>query len=276
MKRSTLTFSAGAMAALVALAACSSDSTSSNGSPSNSEIQSNSRQAAVDAAAATLSQLGGAEADVGAGDVAGAVVGETTVNCNGSPDADGWFTCTAALDNGVTVERQVRFWSGTNYDLGWNYPSPTDSMNTIWTANGTLTGTQDPAPVITVADSDHATLTVIRPPSIRERHSWTGAGAAHHVATWVGPNAVERILTQTGADSVNAVLFQMPRSSNPYPLSGSITLNFMAHLTAGNDSRTETQRFVITFNGTNTASLQDGGITCDLLLDPPHTISNCH
>jgi hypothetical protein len=36
-----------------------------------------------------------------------------------------------------------------------------------------------------------------------------------------------------------------------------------------------TRRFTVSFNGTNVATLTDGGVTCDLNLDT-WVVSNCH
>jgi hypothetical protein len=135
MNRKILSYSVGAAAVLFGLAACSSDNaTSSGGTPNSAEVTSGARQGAGEGAAMTLAELNanenvyGASADVANG--AAAVVSPTTVNCGG-PDDNGWYNCTAVLDSGVhlTITRSIRFWAGTNYDLWWNNPSPTDSVN---------------------------------------------------------------------------------------------------------------------------------------------------
>ena len=285
MKRSTLTLSMSAIVALAALAACTSDTSTSPGTGSTAEMQANSRQNAGQGASLTLSQLDAGAAMAGANVVSlggAAVAMPTTVNCTGPAAVTGWYTCVADNERGLVVVRQIRFWEGTHLGIWWN-PGVTDSINHAWTADGTV----DPAEtqgnkVITVADSARGNLTILRAPAggtavvTPPQHSWTGAGAVHHSATWTGDNNVVRTFTQTGSDSVNAVLFQMPRDQNPYPLSGSITLNFNEHFTAGDFTHNRTQRFVVTFNGTHIAQLQDGGLICDLDLDAPHAVTNCH
>ena len=42
-----------------------------------------------------------------------------TVTCDG-PDASGWFGCVAYTGRGLTITRQVRFWSGGSFALGWS------------------------------------------------------------------------------------------------------------------------------------------------------------
>jgi hypothetical protein len=188
----------------------------------------------------------------------------------------------AVLDSGVhlTLTRSIRFWTGTNYDLWWNNPSPTDSVNHKWTADGTLNAAVRADRNVAVDDSNTASLVVLRTPAGGQaavtppKHVWTGEAAQHHVATW-SENNVERILTMTGYDTVSAVTFQMPRSQNPYPLSGSITISMSANFVAGSYNQTDTLHLIVTFNGSNIATLQDGGVTCDLNLDT-HDVSNCH
>jgi hypothetical protein len=287
MNRKILSYSVGAAAVLFGLAACSSDNaTSSGGTPNSAEVTSGARQGAGEGAAMTLAELNanenvyGASADVANG--AAAVVSPTTVNCGG-PDDNGWYNCTAVLDSGVhlTITRSIRFWAGTNYDLWWNNPSPTDSVNHKWTVDGTLDAAVRAGRNVTVDDSNAATLIVLRVPAgvaavaNGAQHVWNGTAAQHHVATYTPQGGDERILTQTGYDTVAAVTFQMPRSQNPFPLSGVITINETTHFTAGSYDQTDTRHLIVTFNGTNIATLQDGGITCDLDLTT-HDVSNCH
>ncbi len=286
MNRKILSYSVGAAAVLFGLAACSSDNTTSgNGTPTSAEVTASARQGAGEGAALTIKELDDNEAAYGAAnDVSNGsanVVAPTTVNCSG-PDSNGWYNCVAVVDSGVhvTITRSIRFWAGTNYDLWWNNPSPTDSVNHKWTADGTLNSAVRNGRDVTVDDSSAASLVVVRsagdgaPPVARPQHVWTGIAAQHHVATW-SENNVERILTMTGGDTVSAVTFQMPRSANPYPLSGSITIGMTANFVAGSFSQTDTLHLIVTFNGTNVATLQDGGVICDLDLDT-HAVSNCH
>ncbi len=288
MNRKILSYSVGAAAVLFGLAACSSDNTtSSSGAPSSAEVADGARQGAGEGAAMTIAELNSNESAFGAatdiGNASAAVVAPTTVNCSG-PDGSGWYNCVAVLDSGVdlTVTRSIRFWTGTNYDLWWNNPSPTDSVNLKWTADGTVNSSARANRDVAVDDSSAATMAVLRVPAgvaatpvNGPQHIWTGAAAQHHVATYTPSNGAERILTQTGYDTVAAVTFQMPRSQHPYPLSGSITINESTHFVAGTYDQTDTRRLVVTFNGTNIATLLDGGVTCDLDLDT-HNVSNCH
>jgi len=273
MNRKTLFHGMGAAAVLFAVAACSNDSTSATAGL-NTEIQATNRADAGEAAAMTVTQLAANEAYMGADVVnAGAAVSGVAVNCTG-PDASGWYTCTAALENGLTITRQVRYWEGMSYGLHWN-PGVTDSVNHAWSAAGTIDAIGRPGKVWTVDDAAAATMTL---PAIAQgmmpQHSWTGTANRHQMSTYT-VNSVERIFDHTAHDTLTAVVFQMPRMTNPFPLSGSIIRNVTTVFTAGSDTRTVTRRFVVTFNGTGVATLQDGALTCDLDL-ALRTVSNCH
>lgn len=269
MTRNWLTLSTAAAVALVGLAACSS-STSSNGGPTDAEMNTASEQDMGQSASLTVGQLTDNENAYGAADVVGA---SDSVNCSG-PDGSGWYTCSRVTERGLGIMRQFRFWHADSLQIWWN-PLRTDSVQHKWSANGTIQGIIDTTRSLTVADTAAGTMVVTRPEGTGQQHTWTGSGDINTTATW-SRDSVERILVHTGVDSVNQVMFQMPRSTNPYPMSGNVVINVQNHFTAGNFVRVVTRRYVITFNGTNTATLQDGGITCNLLLDPPHTISNCH
>ncbi len=231
MNRKILSYSVGAAAVLFGLAACSSDNTTSgNGTPTSAEVTASARQGAGEGAAMTIKELDDNEAAYGAAnDVSNGsanVVAPTTVNCSG-PDSNGWYNCVAVVDSGVhvTITRSIRFWSGTNYDLWWNNPSPTDSVNHKWTADGTLNSAVRNGRDVTVDDSSAASLVVVRsagdgaPPVARPQHVWTGEAAQHHVATW-SENNVERILTMTGYDTVSAVTFQNAALGESVPAVG--------------------------------------------------------
>jgi hypothetical protein len=281
MSRTFFTSTVGAAVALLAFAACSSDSTVAPGGVTDSEITAGIRQDAGEGAVMDVNQYTANEVNDGA-DVAGgarANVAGTTQFCNGSPDSAGWFHCSAVLENGLTVTRSVRFWEGTSFGLNFN--GLTDSVNHIWTADGTINSIVRPGKVWTIARGDTATMTVLRPPTVvvgpivaGAIHVWNGIGQRDESSTYT-QNNVERDFSHIAFDTATDVRFQMPRAANPYPLQGTISRHEMTHFTAGNFSRTVTSLFIVTFDGTHIAQLQDGGVTCDLDLDT-RTVSNCH
>ncbi|HUO52668.1 MAG TPA: hypothetical protein VMT93_09120 [Gemmatimonadaceae bacterium] len=281
MNRRILTTGIGAAAVAFVFAACSSDTTAPNST--STQVAQASRSDAGQSAVQTLNELGANEAAATAApNIVGTPAGgnpsaTVSIVCTGPETGpgggNGWYNCSAALENGLTVQRSIRFWEGTSLGLAWS-PTLTDSVNHYWTVNGSFNPPADTGKTFTVHDTSAATMTVLRPEGSQPRHSWTGAGNRHESVDWSEQDGA-RNFTHTGRDTVAAVLFQMPRSSNPYPLSGSIIRNVNETFTGPNVTVSRTRRIVVTFNGSSTAQLQDGTVVCDLDLTTGN-VSNCH
>ena len=104
-----------------------------------------------------------------------------------------------------------------------------------------------------------------------------GVSAGSDTTSFVGPN-VTRTYQEAGTDSVDAVVFNVPRSSFPYPASGTIIRNVAAQATFKNATETQTtdiaKRVEVDFNGTIVATLKIDNKTCDLNL-LTHRVTNC-
>jgi len=271
-----------AMAAVLGVVACSSDSVLGSGSPvATSEIDQTIASDAGERIASDVSQFqenesfddnmssgsstfmaGRTGADLGAS--------SRTVTCGG-PDADGWFGCVAYTSRGLTITRQVRFWSGGSFALGWS-PTQTDSVNHRWTRTGRFESIVKPGKMISINEADTGSMIVTHGSPVL--HAWTGAGIAHDSSTYA-VNDVTRIFAYTAADTAAALTFTMPRSANPYPTSGSISRSLLLHITAGSFDKTITRFVKATFDGSSTAVLQVGGLTCSLDL-VTGVVSGCH
>jgi hypothetical protein len=87
-----------------------------------------------------------------------------------------------------------------------------------------------------------------------------------------------RDATESSVDSVVNVVFNLPHSSNPWPISGQIIRNVegSAEMTGANDTvtRTYTRRVVVTFNGTATVTIQVNDRSCTLNL-ATRRVTNC-
>jgi hypothetical protein len=277
MQRSTLSSLIG-VALLAGLAACSSDSGLSSSGPTDAEITQGLASDAGESIALTLEEMGASDTFVGAGDVTAGtgvsarIVGATaaTQTCGG-PDANGWYNCATVTDAGLSLTRAVRFWEGTSYGL-W-FDAQTDSVNHRWTASGTIDSPSKPGKVWTIERGDTATMAIDRAAS-PVTHTWNGVGERRESSKYT-VNGVERDYLHTAFDTATAVTFAMPRSSHPYPLSGTITRSATVHFTAGSFTRDLDRRIVVTFDGTQTATLQVGALTCDLDL-ATRAVTNCH
>ncbi|MBK5188301.1 MAG: hypothetical protein JJD97_08635 [Gemmatimonadaceae bacterium] len=147
-RRITALATMAAMAAVMGAVACSSDSAAGPGTTiPNSEIDQTVASDVGESFAGDVGQLqesesfqenmsSGASTFMAARAGAGLGAESRTVTCGG-PDAGGWFGCVAYTSRGLTITRQVRFWSGDRYALGWS-STLTDSVNHRWSRTGTF------------------------------------------------------------------------------------------------------------------------------------------
>ena len=271
-----------AVAALSSMAACSSDSALDPGSSvPNSEIDQTVASDAGESVAADVSQFqenesfeenlsGGASTFLAARSGANFGTDSRTVTCDG-PDASGWFGCIAYTSRGLTITRQIRFWSGGSFALAWS-PTLTDSVNHRWSRTGTYESVVKPGKMFSINEADTASMVVTHAAPVL--HTWNGAGVAHDSGTYQ-VNDVTRIFAYAATDTAAALTFTMPRSANPYPTSGSISRHLSLHITAGGFDKTITRDVMVTFNGSSTAVLQVGALTCSLDL-ATGAVSGCH
>jgi hypothetical protein len=271
-----------AAAALVGTVACSSDSAVDPGSSvTNSEIDQTVASDAGESFASDVSQFqenesfqenmsSGSSTFLAGRSGAGFGTDSRTVTCGG-PDASGWFGCVAYTSRGLTIDRQVRFWSDGSYELGWS-PTLTDSVNHRWSRTGTFESLVKPGKMFSINEADTGSMVVTHGPPVL--HTWNGAGIAHDSSTYA-VNSVTRIFAYTAADTAAALTFTLPRTTNPYPTSGSISRNLSLHITAGGFDKTITRSAKATFDGSSTAVLQVGALTCSLDL-ATGVVSECH
>ncbi len=210
---------------------------------------------------------GGFQFSVGNASVASAL----DVNCAG-PNSTGWFTCAATTERGLSVTRAIRFWNGTSYGLGFS--AATDSVNHALNASGTVSPT--PNKTIWVKRADSLSMKVGR--GTNPTRTWVGTGKVGD-SSKVAENGQTRVYHHTVTNVVSNVVFNIPRSSNPYPASGSISHDAVSVLNATDGThattRTVTRHAVVTFNGTANVVLVVGELTCALNL-ATHAVTDCH
>ena len=272
-----------AVGAIVGAVACSSDASVAPGNPvAESEID---QTVASDVGASFADNVGqyqenesfeeglrGGSSTFMAG-LSGAGSGprSRTVTCGG-PDSSGWYSCIAYTARGLTITRELRFWSGGSYALGWGTGSVIDSTNHRWTKSGTFESAVKPGKMLSINESAAASMVVTH--STPALHTWNGAASANDSSTY-SVNNLTRIFAYTAADTAAALTFTMPRSANPYPASGSISRNLTLHVTAGAFDKTMTRFAKVTFDGSTIAVLQVGALTCSLDL-VTGVVSGCH
>jgi hypothetical protein len=201
---------------------------------------------------------------------AGAGTDSRTVTCSG-PDGSGWFGCVAYTARGLTITRQVRFWSGGSFALGWS-GTLADSVNHRWSRTGSFASAVKPGKMFFIHEADTGSMVVSHGEPVL--HTWDGAGVRNDSSTYT-VNEITRTFAYAAADTVAALRFTLPHSANPYPSSGSISRNLSLHLTAGSLSKTITRFAKLTFDGSSIAELQVGALTCSLDL-VTGVVSGCH
>nr|MCU0623944.1 hypothetical protein [Gemmatimonadaceae bacterium] len=100
---------------------------------------------------------------------------------------------------------------------------------------------------------------------------WNGTGSAYHFTSRQNPGGT-RTVEMVASDTTTNVRYRLPRSANPYPLTGTIVRNVsVTRVRTPNDAdpvtNVRTRRVVIEFNGTSTATLTVNGEVFDLDLE---------
>jgi len=123
------------------------------------------------------------------------------------------------------------------------------------------------------------TFSTAQPPVEQSRtHSDVTVG---HDTTTFTEGTFSRKLSESTRDTVKAVKFNLPRSSNPWPVSGSIVRVDTVHATATKDNKTEERTVVrsveVDFppDAQGNVVLKVNDKVCNLNLTT-HVVSNCH
>ncbi|MFI5233875.1 MAG: hypothetical protein ACHQSE_15360 [Gemmatimonadales bacterium] len=273
MNRLVLTVSTGALA--IALAACGDNSTSPQAS--NLDVTAtDSALVAVNTAAnetmADVNTLNGVSSTMGwsvAAPNSGVSMNlvasqrpELSANlkndCTYNP-ADGRFHCLVQVNgNGVSVIRSLAFFDTTGAMMD-HFDSTTASMNVLATLSGIVVRTNG-------ADTVNATrnLTATGLFGHNTTRIWNGTGDGTHGAYWTD-NTASRTSDVSFTTTFSNVVVDLPRSSNPYPVSGTITrvVTGTGTVIKGNKKRTITisRTVTVTFNGTETVKMVTGSQT---------------
>lgn len=105
---------------------------------------------------------------------------------------------------------------------------------------------------------------------------WNGASSGSDT-TVHREGIASRTYTGTSADTLKAVTYMEERAANPYPLSGSSirVMNYtVVSVGKSTETKTVSQRAVVTYNGTKDVPIQLGVLLCTLHLDT-HKVDGC-
>ena len=247
-----------AMALGAALGAACSDATSPDTTTQipDSLVNADVAATAGDAIASTVENMVGNEASVGFDLSAGGILFDKQ-----SPED-------------LTVQRSRVCYDANGAVQATCNGQTTDSIVFSLTINGTRTGSRVrnlDTSTYSVAVHRTQTLTVTGLLGTETQRTHNGNGSSNDTSSFTGP-AGSRNLTEAATDSIVQIVFNLPRSTNPWPVSGSIIRNssFTETLTRGDSTKTRsaTRRVVVTFPADNqgNVALTVNGNACSLNL----------
>ncbi|MBI4503549.1 MAG: hypothetical protein HY700_20605 [Gemmatimonadetes bacterium] len=117
-------------------------------------------------------------------------------------------------------------------------------------------------------------------PPVEQSRTHVGLSVAHDTTQFAN-DSISRTHAEAARDSVKGVTWNLPRSSNPFPVSGSIVRVDSVHATFTKGSTTESRDVVRRVEVTFPADAQGNVVlkvndkTCNLNL-VTHVVSNCH
>ena len=161
----------------------------------------------------------------------------------------------------MTVTRTLQFFDANNIVMN-HFDSTTASMN----VQAVLAGVVATA---TGADTVNGTrnLTATGLLGHNTTRIWNGNGSSTHAEFWTD-SAASRTADVSFNSSFSNIVVQLPRSANPYPVSGSITrvVTGTGVVTKNGKSKgvTISRTVTITFNGTEFVQMTDGTNTYTL------------
>ena len=266
MKTTTLIRLSAAAGALL-LAACSKDSTAPSSLINQATLTTDVASTAGDGIALDVTTLSG---------------DETAAALPASTAAADRLDVTGAVSDSVAWSR-----SRTCLDsAGTGVPCiPLDSVRTIVTHisfYGSRSGVAENGAtfsgVLSRVGDDTLTRNFTGTTETSRTHNGVAIGA--DTTTFKGPN-VTRIHQSSGVDSVEAVTFDLPRSTNPWPVSGKIVRNVAVYVSVTSANKTQTttitKRVEVDFpaDAQGNVTLHIDNQTCNLNL-VTHSVSNCH
>ena len=207
------------------------------------------------------------------------VMAAVAPGCTG-PNASGYFVCASRVERGMQVVRQFRFFVGGAVSPGTG--GLIDSIQHIWTTTGRDTaseGSKSRVRIVSRADTGTSAATRDTTPA----HSVTqflnnGHGSALDTVIFTDSGKTVRYIYAAHTVVANVVR-KAPESANPYPFSGTITINLSVQALATSEGHSESKSFadiaVVTFNGTRFAVLTARGKTCALDL-VTRRAADCH
>ena len=174
----------------------------------------------------------------------------------------GRFLCPGLVTaQGITIQRSYAFYDGGAPQASFD-PVATDSINFQSFRTGVLGGEERRTWI------NHArNVTVSGLSGTETERVWNGTGTRTD-SVRVRANGATRLTRITSVDRIIGVAYAVPRAQNPFPLRGTIThdvsVRSVVSNATGERTRNAVRRVEVTFNGTRTAQLRIGTLSCTL------------
>ena len=256
---STRTFVRFGVVALVASLAACADSNAPTATVSDAILTADAANDAGQSVAMDVAQMTASETDAGVPSTS-APAQAGSAGCTYSAGT-GRFVCpTVTTQEGLSLDRSFAYFAGGAAQQAYD-ATATDSINFQWALAGSMSANGATAWVNATRSATVSGLA-----GTETQRSWSGTGARTDSAVFHGTDSRVRRTKVVASSAVSNVVFKLPRSTYPYPQSGSIThdvtISSAFDGAAGSTGRTATRHVVVTFDGTRTAQMTVGTTHC--------------
>ncbi|MDQ6717948.1 MAG: hypothetical protein M3Z17_06330 [Gemmatimonadota bacterium] len=180
----------------------------------------------------------------------------------------GRWTCAPRTEGGLTVSRSYAFYDAAGQPTKMKDALTTASINFQLEINGVVN--RDTVFSGVVHRTRNVTISGLL--GVETTRRWDGVGISADTNTH-RTALTTRTYAGKSVDSLKAIIYPQPRTPTGYPLSGSMVriVKYLVTSTGhGTERRTVDRRIVVTYNGTSSAQVQAGSVTCTLHLDTHH------
>jgi hypothetical protein len=175
----------------------------------------------------------------------------------------GRFTCPAVTSGGLTLNRDYAFFDANNQPQSAYDAATTDSANFHVSVVGTITFSNGQANV-----NRDRNFTVSGLLGAETSRTWNGTGSRNDNGSRNGTDGTVRSYQTADALTVSQVVVDLPRSTYPWPMSGTITRHITGTASVSRNGVTKSfsvdRTVTITFNGSQTATVTVNGNTYTL------------
>lgn len=195
---------------------------------------------------------------------------------------------TSANDNTLIFTRARTCYNSSEAEVNCTPLNAVRRIVTTGTANGSRTGSRTGQGGVTrtysgvvhraFSDTLRRVFNTAQPP-VETSRSHAGVGSGNDTTTFTQGELSSEVAEAT-LDTVKALTWNLPRSSNPWPVSGSVVRVSSVHVTVESSTRTESREFVRTIQVAFPADAQGNVVltinnkTCNLNL-VTHAVTNC-